>query len=491
MENKNIPFKLYLKNNNIISRIRILKFFRRFTITSLIAMFFLMVTGVLFTIRAQSEFKVQETIKYLWASTDSTWVGFHKWEKEYNNQGVLSDSIMYSKWRGADWGMPAKRIHYTYNDKGKMTGIFTQNSIPNDTTDGFEWKTETQWLYFYNTDGKRDSATYSSRSSNIDMRLKTIEKLTYHYNSDMELITKTHRIRPDSSWFTLEKIAYTYTRNGQVASETHMDKDRESDPLLKDYKFSFTYNETGKVSQKISYNWKDNQWNQSGKKTYGYEQGVLSQKSSFYWENGEWQPNNRVTLTFDQGRKSQKTFQEWKQDAWQNSERKIWLYTDSGVTDTVRTYRWNSDSLQWGREGRVLYDYNAHNKVRLKIKQFWRDSAGVWKNTQKWEYTYVQTATGIEETKAHEIPTTLTLKQNYPNPFNPATTIQYSLPAAQHVTLTIYNTLGRKVQTLIDEKKSKGGHRVRWNASRLSSGVYLYRLQTESGQKTKSMLLLK
>jgi len=88
------------------------------------------------------------------------------------------------------------------------------------------------------------------------------------------------------------------------------------------------------------------------------------------------------------------------------------------------------------------------------------------------------------------------LSANYPNPFNPETMIDYTLPAAGHVTLSIYNLLGQKVRTLVDDYREAGSHSVTWDGTsdygeRVSSGVYLYRLDTSFGVDTKKMMLLK
>lgn len=89
------------------------------------------------------------------------------------------------------------------------------------------------------------------------------------------------------------------------------------------------------------------------------------------------------------------------------------------------------------------------------------------------------------------IVTEFKLMQNYPNPFNPNTTIRYTIPKASRVTLKVYNVLGQEVATLVNEEKFAGSHEIHWNANKLSSGVYFYRLKAGSFTSIKKMLLLK
>lgn len=91
----------------------------------------------------------------------------------------------------------------------------------------------------------------------------------------------------------------------------------------------------------------------------------------------------------------------------------------------------------------------------------------------------------------NEQPQIAQLHQNYPNPFNPSTTLAYDLTTAGHVKLEVYNSLGSKVSTLVNETQAAGSYTQRFDASRLPSGVYFYRLTSDGYQSTKSMLLLK
>jgi hypothetical protein len=99
--------------------------------------------------------------------------------------------------------------------------------------------------------------------------------------------------------------------------------------------------------------------------------------------------------------------------------------------------------------------------------------------------------TGVGESRSGVIPGEYGLGQNYPNPFNPATTIAYQIRSAGQVTLRVYDVLGREVATLVDGYQSPGTHTKTFDGSRLSSGVYFYRLQSGSFVNTKKMVLAK
>ena len=89
------------------------------------------------------------------------------------------------------------------------------------------------------------------------------------------------------------------------------------------------------------------------------------------------------------------------------------------------------------------------------------------------------------------IPAKFELTQNYPNPFNPATQIEYSIPQSGLVTLKVFNLLGQEVATLLSEVQNAGSYKATFDASRLSSGVYFYRLDVGNFSATKKMILMK
>ena len=116
---------------------------------------------------------------------------------------------------------------------------------------------------------------------------------------------------------------------------------------------------------------------------------------------------------------------------------------------------------------------------------------------------YVLKATGVtavnEPTDANIIPSEFKIDQNYPNPFNPSTFIKYQLPTKSFVTIKVYDILGKEVATLVSGNEPAGNHQLNFDASKLTSGVYIYRITADnhsqsSGQsfvQSKKMLLLK
>ncbi len=100
------------------------------------------------------------------------------------------------------------------------------------------------------------------------------------------------------------------------------------------------------------------------------------------------------------------------------------------------------------------------------------------------------------ETKPMTLVRNYQLNQNYPNPFNPTTQISYSLKKAGRVMITIYNALGEKVRTLVNEQKAPGTYKVMWDATsdagvRVPSGVYYYSLHVNNFKATRQMILMK
>lgn len=106
------------------------------------------------------------------------------------------------------------------------------------------------------------------------------------------------------------------------------------------------------------------------------------------------------------------------------------------------------------------------------------------------EFSYSGLATSTEQINSG-IPQAVTLYQNFPNPFNPNTNIQYSLPERSHATLEVYNMLGQRIATLVNNTLPAGTHTANFDATGLTSGVYFYRLKVGNEVQTRKLTLIK
>lgn len=147
-----------------------------------------------------------------------------------------------------------------------------------------------------------------------------------------------------------------------------------------------------------------------------------------------------------------------------NNWQKVGFVEGSGTTNSPKKYSFTETNLTSGK-----YSY--------RLKQIDRDG--------KIEYSKE-----VEVTVANA-PKEFTLSQNYPNPFNPSTVISYQIPVNDHVSLTIYDALGREVGILVNETKEAGYYSAAFDASKLSSGIYFARLQSGERTQLKKMQLLK
>jgi len=157
---------------------------------------------------------------------------------------------------------------------------------------------------------------------------------------------------------------------------------------------------------------------------------------------------------------------------------------DSVITTTA----YGNSPLQAGETREVsahvfpLENYGTGN-VQIKI--------GSTQDTGSFIVDFIAT---VEPTSVDDIfykPDDYQLLQNYPNPFNPSTKITFDLPKKEHVTVTIYNSIGQKVKTLLNRTLDFGRHIVDFNAEGLTAGVYFYRVTTPGFVSTKKMILLK
>jgi hypothetical protein len=172
--------------------------------------------------------------------------------------------------------------------------------------------------------------------------------------------------------------------------------------------------------------------------------------------------------------------------------------TDGFATKT----RLNADTVNLPNSGSVTATNRYAYKVGATVpngKTFtfriypWYTGAS---SNSKYVYTQLASITGSTTTATavkdeNLVPRQIELAQNYPNPFNPTTTLQFAVTKSGHVSLDVFNILGQRVATLVNEVLSAGSYHVNFDGSALSSGVYLYRLTAGDVVQTKKMVLMK
>jgi len=136
----------------------------------------------------------------------------------------------------------------------------------------------------------------------------------------------------------------------------------------------------------------------------------------------------------------------------------------------------------------ILFNPNSPDSINVSFRlDIWSNDLLFWDDTFS---VFVHRVTGID-TKDKNLPKEFALKQNYPNPFNPITTIEFSIPKAENVSLKIYNLLGQEVAKLVSDKLTPGNYEYTWDASQLASGVYIYKLEAGEFSDTCKLILMK
>ncbi len=175
-------------------------------------------------------------------------------------------------------------------------------------------------------------------------------------------------------------------------------------------------------------------------------------------------------------------YAEWSNDDYIPVEKSTFVYNED-VTQLVSGKDQMFMNGSW--EDITDYIFNYNNNLLSVIETTEYDGDDLYKSRQLISYKNI--TSNDQELKL----TGYKLSQNYPNPFNPNTIIKYSIPVSSNVSIEIYNMLGQKMSTILNEFKKEGPHEIKFDASSLPSGVYMYRLKADAFVETKLMTLIK
>lgn len=194
---------------------------------------------------------------------------------------------------------------------------------------------------------------------------------------------------------------------------------------------------------------------------------------------------------------------------------------DSVLTDALDLFVWNRADDAFDAPDALIYTFEVSNSATFDVKldsvsftgdttfasnqvsaigdYYWRVSVTNSFDLTTWasdsdntpfHFSIVESVSNEDENADH--PKVFELKQNFPNPFNPTTNIEFSIPQVSNVSITVFDILGRKVATILDNKRlNAGSNTVSFDASGLASGMYLYRLEAGAFVQTRKMTLIK
>jgi len=304
---------------------------------------------------------------------------------------------------------------------------------------------------------------------------------------------------------------------------------------VNDRQVNYKFNSNGDITSFIVEDWDGSNWGNTSRRTNYYNSYyALIERLTEYWNGSDWIGGaSRTLFEYDnRGNNIATTSQVLIEDNWLNSLRWISEYDGNDYKISTIYEEWQNDN--WFIRARWNYSYDEYGNILTNLEEIFESDE--WKNSDRATYTYnvsgylinakaeewndslwlpTKNASldlydsdgnhrdyfGVELNVYYDETTNVEfqneaikefyLYQNYPNPFNPSTTISYSIPNQSHVELSVYDVLGREVAELVSKEQIAGSYKVQFNASSLSSGIYIYKLQNGGYVDVKKLMLLK
>ena len=413
----------------------------------------------------------------------------------YSQMGKVTEDL-HQEWRNNQWEN-SFRVARAYDVYGNCLSEFHKN-----------WKS-TLWdnteldLFTYDANGNR----LTSASKRWLMNQWTVlDSTTFTYDTKGNLLSRLYQLWENSKWTNVNYSTSTYDDNGNEL--TNLFKSWKNDQWKDHHRTLYVHDEQGKQASSLYEEWKNNQWVNSYRVLFSYDaDGNQILMVLEGWLNNQWTNSTHETSTFNtNGKKLTQLRGYWINNQWVNAERNTFSYDDNeNQLMDIEEY-WIND--QWMNSTRYSFLYNQYNKLSEGYFEVWGSNAWVqngadgsfnvdgvvqgssYFNGYKITLSYKQIITDVSNEK-EGIVKEYSLAQNFPNPFNPNTTIRYQISDIRHVIISIYNSLGEKVSTVVDEVIEPGKHEVVFDASKLSSGIYFYKITAGDFLQIKKMILIK
>lgn len=325
----------------------------------------------------------------------------------------------------------------------------------------------------YTYDNMDNLLTYLFESGSAINTLGNVWRDTYTYSTENygRIISDILEQWLNDKWVNSNLLISNYDNNNKAL--THINKQWTFGVWSNEWKDTCIYDSRGFLSTVLDYNWLAG-WVLGGRETLTNDNyGDVLIDFWENWSNGKWINNNRLTNTFDNNRNLLTQISElWADSVWEKQYSFGYIYDNFG--NSIHGETDQNLHTQWGMVPLEMFYNFRNNHLNFAV------------NSVDIQYSLI---TGINSEEVNV--KSFSLSQNYPNPFNPTTTIKYSIANEGPVKLSVYNVLGSKISDLVNGNKPAGNYSVEFNAKDLSSGMYLYKLESGNYTAVKKLLLLK
>lgn len=354
-------------------------------------------------------------------------------------------------------------------------------------------------------------------------------KWSFEYHSLDNKVVETYDVWKNDSWVTNEINTSTFDSHG---NRTVFRMDVLSNGVKQpSYLINRTYNSNSKILSDESYYWSENTWKNENRTTYSYDSKnrLISQTyekgsgsdwtnvsrqiheydetgnqeliTGSKWDGSKWVNETKTERNFNsEGNVISEILSKWINNQFTPDKKTEFIYSSPLLLDTVKGY--SMENQIWKEDRRVVYKFDEFGNTIAGDSYYlttegWRGILGsleFWFNNHSESMKFVAASADmqyIQVNTTHNLPAnpeSFVLSQNYPNPFNPETVIKFALPEAGYVKGVVYDILGREVTTLLNGEMNPGNHEVKFDAVGLSSGVYLFRL--ESGKYSSAIKMV-
>ncbi len=408
----------------------------------------------------------------------------------YNeNKQMLSETI--TKWKNEAW-VNYEISTYTYDEDGNLLTHLLKNWYNE------KWRNQIKNTYIYNesgsilihllerwdwnnnlwANGKIKSYTYDEAGN----QLKYIEerwenekwtnflRYTYTYDAAGNQLTAKVEISNFEELINDAKETNTYDENGKLI--TKLEEDWVNEKWVKYRKSDYTYDAAGNLLTRISLNWKNEGWVNYIRETITYDNNsnYLTDILEF-GKDGGWVPIISYSFTYDEnGRKLSDLQERWENEKWVGKERKLYTFDADGNFET-------------GLSEKMVNNWEEYDHY-FSFEDSYGNSFGKFRG-YKIEITW-STFTSVEDESDYNFDA-----KSFPNPFSESTTINYTLDNPAKVNIIIYDNLGNKINTLVNEYQITGEYQAIFNADNYPMGMYYYSIQIDRQIKHGKLLLVR